>query len=306
MDSNVRTAYIIQIHKNPNQVNLFIKQLISGQHADVFIHIDKKNEHLKKHIIESPYVHILSNNIECEWGDISQVDTTLLLLKEVISSQKQYDFVCLRSGQDLLVKKGFEEFLFKNRNKIFMSFKLVSEKDLGQMKIKWPKITRRRYTSKHPIRIYRSVLLFLFRKGLNLFPNPSQMPKEITFYKGSQWFTIPFEVAKYMIEYLDHNEWYYKFFEYTLVPDECFFHTLIMNSPYKANVVNNHLYFMKWGQTLSARNSPQDLTTKDIKMIEESGQFFARKFDETIDYEVVDFFANSIKLGDSECLSQHV
>lgn len=38
-----RTAYILQIHKNPDQVNGFINQIISEEQADVFVHIDKKH-----------------------------------------------------------------------------------------------------------------------------------------------------------------------------------------------------------------------------------------------------------------------
>lgn len=36
------TAYILQIHKNPAQVNTFISQLTATDTADVYVHIDKK------------------------------------------------------------------------------------------------------------------------------------------------------------------------------------------------------------------------------------------------------------------------
>ncbi len=64
---------------------------------------------------------------------------------------------------------------------------------------------------------------------------------------------LPFhlKLQSYIVEFLDENEWYYKFFENTLCPDEWFFHTLIMNSPYRTEVVNNNLMFLKWGETLS-------------------------------------------------------
>lgn len=292
------TAYILQVHQNPNQVNHFIRQLISEQQADVFVHIDKKNsQKINGQIIKNPRVKILHRSINCEWGDISQVDATLLLLREVLASRKQYDFVCLRSGQDLLVKNHYKDFLLDNKGKIFMSNRNISIKDAGLMKIQWPKIARKRYTSAHPIRIYRRGLLSLYNKGMNIFPNLNKWPKDYLFYKGSQWFSIPYEVAKYIITFIDENEWYYKFFENTLVPDESFFHTLIMNSYYKKDVVNNNLYFLKWGETLSERNSPQYLTRKDITSIESSDCFFARKFSEDIDDSVIEYFANKVRFG---------
>ena len=51
------------------------------------------------------------------------------------------------------------------------------------------------------------------------------------------------------------------------------------------------------GEKLSERNSPVYLTNEDTPIIENSGKFFARKFDETIDPSVVDYFAKKVKLG---------
>lgn len=299
-----KTAYLLQIHNHPEQVNKFINQLISNNQADIYIHIDRRHyQDLVGKIIKHPNVKILEQAINCEWGDISQVDTTLALLKEMLVSKKSYDFVCLRSGQDLLVKDGFKDFLMENKGRIFMAHRELKKENLGFVKIKWPKVTRKRYTSVHPVRIYRRVMQGMYEKGINLAPNSNYWPKEYSFYKGSQWFTIPYDVAKYVIEFLDENVWYYQYFENTLVPDESFFHTLIMNSPYKGNVVNSNLYFMKWGETLKERNSPQFLTHKDIERIEQSQQFFARKFDETINLEVVNYFSKKYSFERSKMIT---
>ncbi|WML59310.1 beta-1,6-N-acetylglucosaminyltransferase [Neobacillus sp. PS2-9] len=292
MNSSPRTAYILQIHKNPDQVNKFINQLISGDQADVFVHIDKRNyEDMNKKIIKSPNVKVLQKSIVCEWGHISQVETTIHLLREVLASKNKYDFVCLRSGQDLLVKDGFKDFLLNNKGKIFMDFINITWKNEGAMRINWPNITRKRYTSAHPFRIYRRTIKALYDKGINLFPNTNYWPKEYSFYCGSQWFTIPSNVANYIIEFLDNNTWYLQYFKNTYTPDEWFFHTLIMNSHFKCDVVNNNLLYLRMGEKLSERNSPVYLTSKDINIIENSNQFFARKFDDTIDYSVVEYFA---------------
>lgn len=292
------TAYILQVHNNPNQVNKFINQLISDNQADVFVHIDKKSfEGLNKEIIKHPHVKILQNSVNCEWGDISQIDATLLLIKEVLASKNQYDFVCLRSGQDLLVKRNFKDFLLENKDKVFVNVRKMNKKELGLMKINWPKIARKRYTSAHPIRILRRLMMGFYNKGINVSPNLNKWPSEYTLYKGSQWFSIPLEVAQYIVEFLNENEWYYKYFENTLVPDESFFNTLILNSPFKDKVVNDNLYFLNWGQTLSNRNSPEYLTSRDISFIENSNCFFARKFDENFDTPVVEYFVTNVNFS---------
>ena len=291
---------MLQVHVNAKQVNKFIHQLISENQADVFVHIDKKSyEKLNEEIVKHPNVRVLQKSVGCEWGDISQVDATLLLMREVLASKNHYDFVCLRSGQDLLIKNQFKDYLTDNTEKIFISSRKMNEKECGMMKINWPKKARKRYTTVHPIRIFRRVLMTFYSIGINIFPNRNKWPKEYSLYKGSQWFTIPFDVAKYIIKYLDENKWYYKFFENTLVPDESFFNTLLMNSPHKKKIVNDNLYFLHWGENLSNRNSPQFLTNKELELIEGSECFFARKFDENIDKSIVEYFVKKVNFSKS-------
>ncbi|WP_462411177.1 beta-1,6-N-acetylglucosaminyltransferase [Neobacillus sp. Marseille-QA0830] len=303
MNTSQRTAYILQVHKNPEQVNMFIEQLISEESADVFVHIDKRSyENMYPKIIKSPSVKVIEQSIICEWGDISQVTTTILLLREVLRTNIQYDFVCLRSGQDLLVKNGFKEFLMDNKNNLFLSLKEVNSKNLGLLKIKFPKVTRRRHPVLHPYRIFRRFLQTMYRKGINLLPNRNYWPKEFTFFRGSQWFTIPYEAAQYIIDFLDQNEWFYRFFKNALIPDEWFFTTLIMNSHFKKNVVNNNLVFLMMGEGFDS-NSPRFLRMEDKNLISESGQFFARKFDQNIDNSIIEYYAKTVRYIQSEILS---
>lgn len=298
MNPVAQTAFILQVHNHPDQVNKFIHQLIADNQADVYVHIDRKSYgQMKEKIIKSPNVIIIEESVNIEWGDISQVDATLLLLKKVLEANKDYDFVCLRSGQDLLVKNGFKTYLSENKTSIFMTSRKLSEGDLGLVKIKWPKIMRKRYANFHPIRMVRRLLMSFFSKGINLLPNRYDFPKNYSFYKGSQWFSLPLEVVEYIMQFLDENKWYYNFYENTLVPDESFFHTLIMNSPYKTDVVNQNLFYLKWGETLSERNSPQLLKKENIDSIRNSHMFFARKFDENIDKEVIEYFVKTVSLN---------
>ncbi|GIN84292.1 glycosyl transferase [Heyndrickxia sporothermodurans] len=308
MNSKMRTAFIMQIHKNPDQVNQFIQQLVVDDQADVYVHIDQRYFHeYQGRILKNPNVKVITNSIICEWGDISQIDTTLLLLREVIASKKSYDFVCLRSGQDLLVKNGLKSFLIENKNKVFLNNLKASQDQLAVMLMNWPKITRKRYTTPHPARILRRTLQDLYKKGIYLFPNKNYWPKDYSFYKGSQWFTIPINVVNYIIDFVNNNEWYYQFFKNTYTPDEWFFHTLIMNSPFKFDVENNHLFFYRWGNTFSDRSSPQYLTKDDINLIEKSDTFFARKFDVNIDPSVIEYFVNKVHFGKNvECQIKEV
>ena len=75
-----------------------------------------------------------------------------------------------------------------------------------------------------------------------------------------------------------------RFFERVLIPDELFFQTLIMNSPLRETVVNDNLRFLDW----SREPAPAVLGVHDLDRMIESGKLFARKFDVTVDADVLD------------------
>ncbi|WML45805.1 beta-1,6-N-acetylglucosaminyltransferase [Neobacillus sp. PS3-40] len=300
-NSNVlRTAYILQIHKNPSQVNKFIKQIVSEEHSDIYIHIDKKSyAEMYPKIVAHPNVKILHESIDVKWGDITQVDATILLMKEVIATGKDYDFICFRSGQDLLVKNGFKDFLLHNKNKIFMNAYRVDrhEPHAAFVNVSWPKAMRSLYNNPfHPYRVLRRCIAMLYGFGWNILPNGNQLPEGFSIYNGSNWFCIPLVVARYVIRFLDENKWYYEVFKNSLVPDEFFFQTLIMNSKFKANVVNDNLMYIKFSETLKGRNNPITLKIEHIDIIRKSNEYFARKFDEDVDKAVIGYFASQVKM----------
>ncbi len=81
-----------------------------------------------------------------------------------------------------------------------------------------------------------------------------------------------------------------------------FFHTIIMNSHFKDKIykgeisgetINDHLQYINWSNKGSAH--PAVIRKKDIGALEKSEKLFARKFDETIDYDILDLIDKQIK-----------
>ena len=68
----------------------------------------------------------------------------------------------------------------------------------------------------------------------------------------------------------------------TNCPDESFFQTLLMNSPY-SNTQKDYLHYIDWSQN---QNSPKDLSLDDYSLIKNSSKLFARKINEN--YELID------------------
>ena len=295
----LRLAHLLLVHKNPDQVNAFLKQIARDGRADVYVHVDKKSpEAVLEGIAGGPNVHVLSERIEVTWGDFSMIDATLLLLRKMRGSGRSYDFVCLNSGQDLLVKDGLAEHLARNRGAIFMDPGRIEPGDprSSSWRIRWPRVTRNRFDSPlHPFRLLRAGLGRLYSWGVNLCPNPRALPDHHVFHRGSQWFCLPGEAAGYMLDYLDRNPACYEVFKEALVPDMSFFHTLIMNSPYAERVAGEILTYLNFGKSYKDNNHAVVLTMKDVPDIEKSGKYFARKFDAGVDNRVIAYFCDRVE-----------
>lgn len=286
-------AYIVLVHKNVEQVNLLLEQMLEDENVDIFVHIDSKAHHvLSDRIMKHDRIKVLEDCIDVTWGDISVVNATLLLLEEVVRTHKNYDYVCLRSGQDLMVKKGLSAFLAMNRENVFIEANPVQDRDrsAAHVHVKWPRFTRRLYGPAHPFRWLRSLIPRMYALGINPFPSKSKLPPEIKLYRGSQWFCLTYEAAKYIVDYVNKNPWYYHAFENVLIADEWFFHTLIMNSPFAGKVIKRNLTYLTMGQSFKERHHPLTIQMRDIPGIEDSGDFFARKFDIETSPEVIKYF----------------
>ena len=111
--------------------------------------------------------------------------------------------------------------------------------------------------------------------------------KHLTLYKGSQWFTITFNAIQYILDYIEKNPDYSSSFKYTSCADESFIQIILLNSKFKDNLVNNNLVYMDWEH--STKGSPKVLTIEDYKNFKDSDNLFARKFDLSVDSQVLNF-----------------
>jgi uncharacterized protein (DUF952 family) len=115
--------------------------------------------------------------------------------------------------------------------------------------------------------------------------------KDIKPFAGWQWWTITKECGEYIIDYVDKNESYCDFYKYTLLPDEGFFQTIILNSYLKHRVVNDNL---RYTEGKSGEMHPHILTKKCFNKIINSNKLFARKFDINVDKEIIEMILNRI------------
>jgi hypothetical protein len=100
-------------------------------------------------------------------------------------------------------------------------------------------------------------------------------------------------VAEYVSRFVRDNPRVTRFFEHVFVPDEIFFQTIVMNSEFRDDVVNDTLHFVDW----HAEPGPAILRTADVPRMESSGKLFARKFDLEVDSHVLDVLDDDARLA---------
>ena len=122
-------------------------------------------------------------------------------------------------------------------------------------------------------RIYRKLLLLLNFLKYNLFDIKNVIPKSTRNFIGEDSGDSFLKMAAiYIVDFYDNNTSLVNLFNKTLVPEEMFIHTIIMNSPLAIIVAFNDLCKLVGHKN----NHPTVATSKDISILENCNSFFAR------------------------------
>lgn len=112
------------------------------------------------------------------------------------------------------------------------------------------------------------------------------LPYNMHPYGGPAWFCLPKRHADYVLDFVSRHPKIVGFYKRSHIADEMFFQTIIMNSPLKDEVMNKDEWYIDWSR--SRNGHPPILTKADLPSLLASGKLFARKFDVTVDSEVLD------------------
>ncbi len=275
-------AHIFMVHKSPAQLEQVIKAMVHPD-FDFYIHVDKKADIRPfDYLGDIKQVYFIADRTVCNWGGFSLVKAIMKCIDQVQASGIKYDFVNLLSAQDLPIKStsNIHSFFSKNISKSFLSF------DENHDTLWW-KNAGTRYSQYH-FTDNKFTGVFLLQRLLNYaMPKRKILGSFPTIYGGSKstWWTITSEAAFYLSNYFKVNPKLERSLRYTWGCDEIIIATILMNSPYKDNIVNeNYRYIIFSGDD----GHPDFLTTADFEKITQSKMLFARKFDPKVDAEVID------------------
>ncbi len=294
---NFEFAYIILAHKNPKQLVRLLNRLNSSNFKVSFwIHIDKRSNFKDFHQALKCFENIVWIPSQfTRWGSFQLVKVVLWALFDIKNKSRSYRHVILLSGQDypIINPDNIYSFLNENEKSSFIEYEPLPVKNLkfgGLDRFeKWHfyignrKLTFPLYNKNYGIldKIIQAILC-------NFLPHKKENLNNITLYYGSQWWILSFNCVEYILDFVNNNLRFVDFFKYSWISDEHFFQTILLNNNdelFKYSCINNNLRYYDW--TKPNERPPAFLNQEDYNKIINSGKFFARKFDENIDNEIL-------------------
>ncbi len=128
-------------------------------------------------------------------------------------------------------------------------------------------------------RLHNKFYFISFGKHYKIITVPrlrKEMPCGLKPYGGSAAFCLHKEHISYILNSLDKNPNIIRFFKHAGYSDEVFFQTILMNSSFKSQIINDDRRYIDWNRSVGGH--PKYLTGTDFEKIMSSNKFFARKF----------------------------
>lgn len=313
---NDSIAFLIMAHKNIDQVNRLISKLEEGGFGRCFVHVDSRC------CIDALQGGVLvSDRAEGTLGSYSLVDITnrLIFCAKEFGQRNGvcFKYYCLLSGQDYPVRSvsSIAAELRTSYPQPFIDCTPIEKGNWvfnGSKNSAWHTSIERAINQRMKPGLLRKAVKAPLA-GANIitrfFSNSARTLKRkgIDLHGGSAWWVLPDimidEIVTEAIGFGKNS----KFWELrnVLVPEECFYQTILMNGEYKNFVTINpptmvaqncktFAYFHPAGKPFTGH--PYIFTMFDRRLLEKLSQtyFFARKFDINVDCNVLDWIDDNL------------
>ena len=247
-----------------------------------------------------PRLHVLPKSFSVDWGEFNQIRYVLYMLK-YIRKYGAFDYYSIHSGSDLLVRpmSSLQAYLQKTHRYAYLDcYPLPWDQwqyggGMGRLRLVWPRWMRKRLPQ-HSIRRYMRAIYG--RMYTIPFMRRRKLPEGIRFYGKSAWYTLRGDCVEDLLAFTRERKDVLDFFKTVLCGDEIFFDTVVMYMAEKKGLSdlverNNNLLFddLFHGERKQV-GAAKTITMQDIKAIQKSGAFFARKADMETDKEVIAYY----------------
>ncbi|HSK41792.1 MAG TPA: beta-1,6-N-acetylglucosaminyltransferase [Arenibaculum sp.] len=266
----MRLAYVITLFKQPEQFGRLLNAIWHPD--DTFaLHVDAKTppdirRRFEAVVAGRPNVAFV-DPVRVTWGGFSLCEAEWRALGHLLKHGGQWDYVMNVTGQD---------FPLMGRNEILAELSRVPGANYMQI----------RDVSNLPRHFRRRSQWFCLEARDRLWRLPIPYPPPRRF--RNQWYGVGWYILT-----RDFCEWLAgtplmedcrRYFRHVKHPHEAWLQAMMMESPFRDTVIRDNRRAIRWTH---GSGNPNILTCADLPLLEGSNAFFARKFDETVDAEIL-------------------
>ncbi len=294
-------AYLVMVHNNYKVLEKMLL-LLDAPYNEFYIHVDRKVKDFPKSYFETllkhSVVHIFSE-VSVNWAGFSQIQCELFLLIKAVEGK--YSFYHLLSGADMPLQNHecIYRFFEQHAGMLFINFRDPKiRKNYKRFRDRVSKYHLvEEFRQRSPKKSIRRILTIVTETllGLQRICGIDRIKNE-EFYWGSQWYSIPHGFAIYLVGQQDNIV---RKFRYTQCPDEHVMQMMAMSSPFRDKLYRDeksqysNMRYIEWES--DEVSHPVAFQKNDLDRLLSSGKCFARKFNETTDYDAVEELYSRLK-----------
>ena len=305
-DPHFRVAYLILSHHRPEQVEALAERILTlSPNGHVVVHHDVTATVTPWNGSPPPRVHLVART-RVLWGDWSMVETSLRLLR-FAADELDADWCAFLSGEDRPVVNlarweqaicsrridGLVPATVVDRKPTFGRSPTAGDVNFVRYSYRWRELPPVRGVRRSGVELARRVSRYaqpLFKieytnRRDRFFlgvPRRQRLPAGWTLYTGPQWVACG---SRAMRALLDVDESVVEWYRQTWIPDQSFFQTVLHNQPRLVLDTTPLTYVVPY--LAKQRRGDMVLRADDRDLIHGSGAAFARKFDPSVDAEIL-------------------
>lgn len=280
----MKIAYLLLAHNNPAHLQRLISAL-STHSSSFFIHVDKKSKIDPFQALKGNNIHFVQERVPVYWGDFSQVEAMLILLRSALAHRGRFDRFVLLSGADYPLRSAsaMQRFFEDNPKREYLNLVAMPSEAVGKSLSRLTTYTVRPGNTL----ISKAIQKVLMMAGV--VPRARDYKAylgDLAPYAGSTWWALSREACEFILRFVTLQTPVVDFFKNTLCPDESLFQTILGNSHFKPNIARN-LTYTDWS---AGGASPAGITEQHLALFQATSSFapddtygagemlFARKF----------------------------
>lgn len=265
-------AYFILIHRFPEQFKRMFRAIFEPGNY-YLIHVDKSSGAALRQDIDDflrPYQNSeMLPSRSAVWGGYSLVDAELRGMRRLLDMGANWTHFINISGQDFPLKAQsyIRDFVAANPGRQFI--RAVDQKHA------------RPDTMNRLSHFFVELAGRVFRTRI-----PRRAQTRVTPYIGTQWKLVD----RAFCEFVSHSPLIKRFraiYRYSLIADEGFFQTVMMNTVGHGRVMNDDLRCIDWVPDGPIKLRPRTFLLSDALRLTLSPDLFARKFDSGEDGQIL-------------------